>query len=160
METSFTEQTTIIKTPHYGGFWIRALAYFIDGIINNVIGIAIGIFLGIFIGMGVNAASIEMTEFNEMLLRIISFILSLITTWLYFALFQSSKYMATPGKMIFGLIVVDKEYKRLSFAHATGRFFATLVSTITFLIGFIMAAFTNKKRALHDMIAGTYVIYK
>ena len=68
--------------------------------------------------------------------------------------------MATPGKMLFGLIVVDKEYNRLSFAKATGRFFATLVSTIILFIGFIMAAFTNKKRALHDMMAGTYVIYK
>lgn len=159
METQFAEQTTHAE-PRYGGFWIRFLAFVIDSVINNIIGIAIGIALGLFIGMGVSAAAIQMTEFNEFLLSIISFILSLITTWLYFALFQSSKYMATPGKMVFGLIVVDKEYKRLSFAHATGRFFATIVSTITFLIGFIMAAFTARKRALHDMIAGTYVIYK
>ena len=93
-------------------------------------------------------------------LIIMSFVLSIFTTWFYFALFNSSKYMATPGKMLLGLIVVDKEYKRLSFAKATGRFFATFVSSIILFIGFFMAGFTNKKRALHDMMAGTYVIYK
>lgn len=146
--------------PRYGGFWIRLVAYFIDGILNNIIGIIIGIILGILVGIAAGSANAEMTESNLFLLKMASYVLSLITTWLYFALFQSSKYMSTPGKMLFGLVVVDKEYNRLSFAKATGRFFATFVSAIILFIGYIMAAFTNKKRALHDMIAGTYVIYK
>ncbi len=158
-------ETQVYTSPaateyRYGGFWIRLVAYLIDGILNNIIGVIVGVVLGIIVGLSSTSAATELTPSNVFMLRIISFILSIFTTWLYFALFQSSKYMATPGKMLFGLIVVDKEYNRLSFAKATGRFFATLVSTIILFIGFIMAAFTNKKRALHDMMAGTYVIYK
>ncbi len=159
MEPQIYTQSSAAE-PRYGGFWIRLVAYFIDGILNNIIGIVIGMILGIIIGIAANAGNVEMNPANVFLLRMVSFVLSIITTWLYFALFQSSKYMATPGKMLFGLVVVDKEYNRLSFAHATGRFFATFISTIIIFIGFIMAAFTNRKRALHDMIAGTYVIYK
>ncbi len=146
--------------PRYGGFWIRMVAYFVDGILNNIIGVLVGIILGIIAGMAVTSPEAALTEENMFILKIISFIISMFTTWLYFALFNSSKYMSTPGKMLFGLVVVDKQYQRISFAKATGRFFAVFVSMFIVFIGFIMAAFTNRKRALHDMIAGTYVIYK
>lgn len=159
MENQFYTQPQD-KTYHYGGFWIRLVAYFIDGILNNIISFILSIILGVAYGMTSGATSLDMTPDTIFKLRIMSFVLSIFTTWFYFALFNSSKYMATPGKMLLGLIVVDKEYKRLSFAKATGRFFATFVSSIILFIGFFMAGFTNKKRALHDMMAGTYVIYK
>ena len=48
--------------------------------------------------------------------------------------------------------------QRLSFLHATGRYFAKFISAIILGIGFLMIAFTDRKRGLHDMIAGTLVI--
>ena len=54
--------------------------------------------------------------------------------------------------------VTDTQGARLSFAHATGRFFAKMISGFTMGIGYIMAGFTERKQALHDMIAGTLVM--
>ena len=78
--------------------------------------------------------------------------------WLYFALMESSERGATVGKMALGLRVVTSNGQRLSFMNATGRYFAKIISAIILGIGFLMIAFTDKKRGLHDMIASTLVI--
>ena len=65
---------------------------------------------------------------------------------------------ATVGKMAVGLRVVTDQGERLDFVHATGRSFAKFVSAIILCIGFIMVAFTERKRGLHDMIASTLVV--
>jgi len=81
--------------------------------------------------------------------------------WLYFAGMESSERQATFGKAAMSLRVTDLEGRRLSFGHATGRFFAKIVSgLIPFAIGYIMAGFTAKKQALHDIIAGTLIFRK
>jgi uncharacterized RDD family membrane protein YckC len=88
-------------------------------------------------------------------------LLFLLLEWLYFAGMESSERQATFGKSAISLRVTDAEGQRLSFKHATGRFFAKIVSgMIPFAIGYIMAGFTAKKQALHDMIAGTLVLRK
>jgi len=88
-------------------------------------------------------------------------LLILVLHWLYFAGMESSARQATIGKSMMSLQVANTDGQRLSFGHATGRFFAKLVSgLIPFMIGYIMAAFTAKKQALHDLIAGTLVLKK
>jgi uncharacterized RDD family membrane protein YckC len=82
----------------------------------------------------------------------------LIGNWIYEASMESSTKQATVGKMALGLKVTDLEGRRISFARATGRHFAKLISGIILLIGYIMAGFTERKQALHDMIAGTLVV--
>src|SRR5690606_10177125 len=89
-----------------------------------------------------------------------SSIIMMIVDWLYFASFESSTKQATPGKMALGIIVTDYEGERISFGKALGRKFAKILSTITLGIGYIMAAFTEQKQALHDMVAGTLVVQK
>jgi uncharacterized RDD family membrane protein YckC len=49
------------------------------------------------------------------------------------------------------------EGNKISFGRATGRYFGKLLSAFILLIGYIMAGFTEKKQALHDIIAGTLV---
>jgi uncharacterized RDD family membrane protein YckC len=78
--------------------------------------------------------------------------------WLYFALMESSSHQATLGKMALGIRVTDLQGGRLTFGRATARFFGKIVSGLICYIGFIMAAFTERKQALHDMIAGTLVV--
>src|SRR5215467_11311951 len=78
--------------------------------------------------------------------------------WLYEAFMTSSEWQATVGKRVMSIIVTDMQGKRISFARATGRHFAKYISAILFGIGFIVAAFTAKRQALHDMIAETLVI--
>lgn len=82
-----------------------------------------------------------------------------VAAWLYFSVFESSRLQATPGKLALGIRVTDLEGNRIGFGRATGRFFSKIVSGLILDIGYIMAAFTSRKQALHDMMAGTLVIY-
>ena len=79
-------------------------------------------------------------------------------SWLYFAAFESSPWQATPGKKVLGLRVTDLEARRISFIRASGRYFGKIISSLLFGIGFLMAGFTEKKQALHDMLAGCLVL--
>lgn len=139
----------------YGGFWIRVVAYLLDAILLNI---AFGI-IGSFIGLGLLTA--DPAKLDEMILSPemgrFQFI-SVVVTWLYFALMESSPRGATVGKMVVGLRVVDERGQRISFLRATGRFFAKFISAMILLIGFLMVAFTERKRGLHDIIAGTLVV--
>src|SRR6185503_12528829 len=78
--------------------------------------------------------------------------------WLYQTLMESSKLQATLGKMALGLRVTDLDGNRISWGRANARYFASILSMMTLYIGYIMAAFTQKKQALHDMVAGTLVL--
>jgi len=80
--------------------------------------------------------------------------------WLYFALMESSSKQATLGKMALSIIVTDMNGNRLTFGRATGRYFGKIISGMILMIGYIMAGFTEKKQALHDIIAGCLVVNK
>lgn len=88
------------------------------------------------------------------------FWLVILLTWLYYGLLESSAWQATLGKKALGLEVTDLRGTRVTFGRATGRYFARYISIMTIGIGFLMAGFTEKKQALHDIIAGTLVIRK
>jgi uncharacterized RDD family membrane protein YckC len=131
----------------YGGFWIRVVAYIIDGILLTIVcGVADRL-------LGINILATDWDHYDPL-----ANVISLVIGWLYFALLESSERGATVGKMVMGLRVVTSDGQRLSFVNATGRYFAKILSAIILCIGFIMVAFTDKKRGLHDIIAGTLVI--
>jgi len=139
----------------YGGFWIRVVAYIIDGIILNIAFGIIGAILGISLipadpaTMGPAEAMAQLGTFQAV---------AVVGSWLYFALMESSARGATIGKMAMGLRVVDENGQRISFLRATGRFFAKFISAVILLIGYLMVAFTDRKRGLHDIMAGTLVV--
>ena len=58
-----------------------------------------------------------------------------------------------------GIRVVDTYGKQLTFPRALGREASKFLSFMILFIGYIMAGLTERKQALHDMIASTYVIY-
>ena len=131
----------------YGGFWIRLVAYIIDAILLGILG---GVLASIF---GIPLMQTDWEHYDPTL-NLVSFAIG----WLYFALLESSERGATVGKMAMGLRVVTSDFQRLSFMNATGRYFAKILSAIILGIGFLMIAFTDRKRGLHDMIADTLVI--
>jgi len=151
----------------YGGFWERVAAYLIDGLILGIpFGIVVIALIFMFGGLGVMlhrsqmepraAAAFLAPMFMTFFLGMIFFVL---LQWLYFAGLESSARQATIGKSVMSLRVTNLEGSRLSFGHATGRFFAKIVSgMVPLAIGYIMAAFTERKQALHDLIAGTLVL--
>jgi uncharacterized RDD family membrane protein YckC len=157
-----------ISTPlPFAGFWVRFVAYLIDGLILGIpfmfVVIVAIFFLGGFglmmrrnpVDPRAAAAIMGPLIFGYLLAMLIFLGLG----WVYFAGMESSERQATFGKAAVSLRVADLEGRRLSFGHATGRYFAKIVSgMIPFAIGYIMAGFTAKKQALHDMIAGTLVL--
>ena len=140
----------------YGGFWIRFVAVVIDAIIINVVVWPVAAMLGLAIGLAGGAISMPTIGVHVVNL-IVVWTLSGLASWLYEAMMESSAKQATLGKMALGLKVTDLEGRRISFARATGRHFSKMISGAILAIGFIMAGFTERKQALHDMIAGTLV---
>ena len=153
----------------FGGFWLRFLAAIIDGVI---VGAALGLlflpllFLTGFIhsleafvrsaGTGRPDPAIILGFFSMIL---VFSGLAIIVRWLYFAYLESGEKQATWGKQVLGLYVTDLTGNPIGFGRASGRFFAKLISNlIPLAIGYIMAGFTERKQALHDMIAGCLVL--
>ncbi|HVO57814.1 MAG TPA: RDD family protein [Dongiaceae bacterium] len=150
----------------YAGFWLRFVAHLVDGV---VVGIFIGvIIIPIFLLTGVAAsfrglrpdgapdpAVVAALVSSIALIAGASFLLG----WLYNAYFESSDWQGTVGKKILNIKVTDLNGNRISFGRATGRFFSKFISGLIPLgIGYIMAGFTERKQALHDMIASCLVL--
>jgi uncharacterized RDD family membrane protein YckC len=150
----------------YAGFWLRLVAYIIDAAILVLgfillIGLAAAIVgAGFFRSLGQDVSGME-NVFAPMVVAAILMVAfaSTVAGWIYYAWFESSQYQATPGKLALGLFVTDMEGRRITFARASGRYFAKIVTgLIPLFIGYIMAGFTAKKQALHDMIASCLVL--
>src|SRR4051812_19081476 len=127
----------------FAGFWWRFLALIID---EFILAVAEGI-LGAFTGL-------PSTSFgsSDDGIQASAVILGFVWGWLYYALFESSAWRATPGKKVCGLIVTGDNGERISFARATARYFAKSLSALILMIGFMMAGWTRQKQALHDII--------
>jgi uncharacterized RDD family membrane protein YckC len=166
-------------TPHwqpapivgYAGFWLRLVAHLLDGFILSV---PVMIMLAIiFLGTGASAifknfpdsppdpgeaagAAIGIAFISAIA---IFAVITVIGSWLYYAGFESSSWQATPGKKVLNLYVTDLTGAQVSFGRATGRYFAKFVTQlIPMFIGYILAGITERKQALHDMIASTLVL--
>jgi uncharacterized RDD family membrane protein YckC len=140
----------------YGGFWIRVVAAIIDGVLVRLVVTPIGAVFGLS-GLAIGGFGHGGFLLAHLLGGGALFVLVLAGSWLYEALMESSSYQATLGKMIFGMKVTDLYGNRISFARATGRHFAKILSGMILGIGFIMVAFTERKQGLHDLLAGTLV---
>lgn len=138
--------------PQYGGFWKRAAAMLIDQLVLLVPTFILGFFLGATMALSGVTSEEEFTMAGNLL--------GIAVTWLYFAAMESSPYQATLGKLALGMKVTDTNGNRISFGRASGRHFGKIVSVLILGIGFIMAAFTQKKQALHDLMADTLVVNK
>ncbi len=145
----------------YAGFFRRAVAFILDMLIVSIpTTLVFGPMVALeALGLGVTPNNISATQAGLLAATVFSWqVVALVLTWLYFAFFESGKKQSTWGKRLLGIKVVGAQGQRISFARATGRFFAKTLSYMFFYIGFIMAGFTGRKRALHDMIAETYVV--
>ena len=161
-----TEQPGAIGyyTPaHHGvrfaGFWIRFGAAFLDGMILYVVNLIPHVGFRAVFGLDPNPwTRTRGAASGEAAALLLITLVQMIIGWLYDALQESSAHQATLGKRVCGLRVTDLSGQRISFARATGRHFAEMLSALTLFIGYMMAGWTERKQALHDIIAGTYVV--
>lgn len=134
----------------YAGFWLRFGAKFLDNLLLRAVAGAIGFAVGM---AGIGGDGPEAQAAAALVAGGIGFILEV----LYRALFVGA-YGATPGKMLCKIKVVNADGSKVSYGKATGRAFAEYLSVLTCLIGYIIAAFDDEKRTLHDRVCDTRVI--
>lgn len=134
----------------YVGFWLRVLASIIDTLILGPV------YWGLLFALDRLPATPNLSWGAGVVIWV--YIPGMILGWLYSAGFESSKSGATIGKMAIGARVVDLNGNRLSFLHATGRYFGKILSGLPVCLGYLVAAFSARKQALHDVLAGTLVV--
>ena len=142
----------------YAGFWIRVGAYSIDGVvlylivlvIERIVSLLAGFFSGLVgVGEAVPAAAPAGLDV----------ILDLFVGMVYFTVFPASPWQATPGKRLRRIHLIVADGGRITVPRAIGRYLAYLLSGLALGLGFMLAGWTAEKRALHDMICGTRVVY-
>lgn len=153
----------------YAGFWLRVVAYLIDSIILSLGFMALFIPFAIMTGLTAVLGNIHPGEDPRDLGAVLggTFFLGFFTVmslaflgaWLYHAKMESSSWQATLGKKALNLRVTDLYGARVSFARASGRHFAKLITGLIPLgVGFMLAGLTERRQALHDMIASCLVL--
>jgi uncharacterized RDD family membrane protein YckC/Tfp pilus assembly major pilin PilA len=139
--------------PPYAGFWRRAWAWLIDYVVFTLVFYVLALIIGAAgVALVGKSAGIGVRE-----IAIVGF---LVFPWLYYAGMESSVIQATVGKLVAGIKVTDLSGKRVTFARATGRYFAHILSGLTLGVGYAMVVFSSHRQALHDMVAGTLVVRK
>lgn len=121
---------------NYASFGRRFLAYIIDCLVISVIGSIFGLLFGYYFYI------------------IVSWVLSA----LYFILMEGGSWQATLGKRAVGIIVTDMNGNQITYGTAFIRYLGKMVSAFICGIGYIIAAFTENRQALHDKIASTLVL--
>ncbi|GAB3102484.1 RDD family protein [Lysobacter terrae] len=147
----------------YAGFWKRFAANFIDVFVIGIVTWIVQMI--VMAGFGVSATLSARSDPSAMMagaglfgMLLGMFLIPLAMQAVYYAWMHSSSRQATLGKMAVGIKVTDDDGQAISFSRGIGRYFATIISSLTVGIGYIMAGFTERKRALHDMVASTLVV--
>lgn len=146
----------------YAGFWRRWAALAIDltlvSLAYYIVLIAAIFVFGIGGAMQSTDSATDLTGGALVGLLGAVYLVYPLISGLYYVGMESSASQATLGKMATGIKVTDRDGRRLSRTHALGRWCSHLLCYITLYIGYIMAGFTERKRGLHDMAAGTLVV--
>jgi uncharacterized RDD family membrane protein YckC len=160
----------------YAGFWIRLLSYVFDLFIVSILGgiiayigmmiLSSDIYTNIIVGTleGADSAG-SSSSLMATLILVAIFLPTVIIPFFIFPLFYyiylpSTSIMGTFGKSILGLVIVDVDGNQIGKGKSLLRFIGWIISSIILYIGHIMCGFTENKKALHDMIASTHVVYK
>lgn len=139
----------------HAGFWLRVVAWVIDGLILSPMFVVFYLIVA-----GSSAVPLAMQPYGLVPFRVLPslWFVWVLVPWLYYALCESSAWQATPGKLALGLKVTDEYGRRIGFGRATGRFFGKFLSGFIFDIGYMLAGWTVRKQALHDLMAGCCVV--
>ena len=144
----------------YGGFWIRFVAVFIDGIIVSIpvfiIAIILGVIIGILVGASGNGSS-QTTTAASNTAGALGELVALVISVTYFIYFWGRG--STLGMRLFHLRVADATTGApIGYGRAALRYVGYILSVIVCYIGLIWAAFDSRKQGWHDKIAGTVVL--
>ncbi len=143
-----------ILPARFGGFWIRFGALFLDGLIQSPLS------LGIYFGALFYYPAAVLPDSTSGYLPKIVYYLATYGLQAAYEIFFTGRFGGTPGKLICGLRVVRSDGSKVTYGRATGRYFGRFLDLFTGGIGYLIAAFDSQKRALHDYVCDTRVVFK
>ncbi len=148
------EGVTVEGALDYAGFLKRLSAKIVDGILLSVVTMPLTFGLATIF-------TYSPTKFDSrfFIFQGLSMLISIVIQGSYSTILIG-KYGATWGKMAVKIRVVRADGSKLTYKRACGRYFAELLSSFTLCIGYLMAAFDQEHRALHDRICDTRVVLK
>lgn len=141
-------ESSTATTSTYATFGARFVAAIVDFFILGII--------GYFLNRVVFSLPFVGNQQSYLSNSLLPFIVGIV----YFGYMESSVSQATYGKQIMGIKVTDVHGKRVSMSRAGLRYIGKYISSFIFFIGYLFVLFTEKKQALHDLIAGTVVVNK
>lgn len=155
---------------HYGGFWIRFLAFLLDALLKMPfhLGVAavfhmLGFSVVMMNGWDFTSAQENIAQTQAAVMATMATLVPLILAQVGFEMLYSTfflgRFSATPGMMVCGVKVIRPEGEKLTYGRAFGRYWASKLTDLTFFIGYIIIGFDPQKRALHDYLADTRVVY-
>ena len=118
------------------GFWLRAGAYMIDGILVAIVSVLL----------------------NLILPETVSVVARILLSAGYFTVMPVLARGQTLGKMAAGVAILRDDGTPLTYGRAFVRWLGYMLSGLTLCLGFACAGFTKRKRALHDYLADTRVV--
>lgn len=144
---------------HYGGFWMRFIGVFIDGLVMQGARIPLSLLIlgTILTPFGTSVSGPNPAAFTGAMLTLT--LVSMLVACLY-EVILIRYFGATLGKMAVGVKVIRTDGSGVGWGTSIGRYFMKIVSGMILAIGYIMAGFDDEKRALHDRVCDTRVVYK
>lgn len=140
-ETTSSAASNEAVEVQYAGLHWRLLAGIIDTIIMAV--------------PAVMVASLAEAMFGQS--EVTSWFFIILLWWVYYAALHASAWQGSIGMKVLKLKITDKSGARIDFGRATGRYFASLISSVPCYAGFLIIPFTPKRQGLHDLLCGTLV---
>lgn len=146
MQSPVLARAPVLKTRvDYAGFWRRLLAYLIDIVVLGTL-------------QGTLAAGVLLIAPDDLRAAANVAPVAGAIAWAYYALLESSPARGTLGKIALNLFVGDLHGDPITFWRASARYWLKILSSLLFMLGWLLAAFTPRKQALHDLLAGTLVL--
>jgi uncharacterized RDD family membrane protein YckC len=140
----------------YAGFWLRGAAFLLDTFILSFLFTLVGSASPTPLMIVHEESVLPGIQIPEVTLA--GFVVLFVLMWLYYGLFESSKWQATPGKRMLRLYVTDLNGHPVTFGRASIRYLGRKISELILFFGYVLAGFTEKKQALHDIMAGCLVL--
>lgn len=149
MSAAIQQPRAAQSAPHYAGFWVRVLAFFIDALAIGVIASAVTLGQA---GVVIWDHWFQLVAWRNFLETALSF--------LYFTIFWSTIGGGqTLGMRLLGLRVVGTDGRPIDYASAVIRWIGIVISAAVVLLGLLWVAFDTRKQGWHDKMASTYVVH-
>ena len=146
----------------YAGFWRRSIALLVDAVLFGLLWAIVGAAYALAED-AVLQGSVFRPDGSDLsraltLFGVGEWVVLFVLVFSYFALLEALPGQGTPGKRLFGLRVADRDGKRVGIGRSVARTALKPLAAAILMVGYVMAAFTRRKQALHDVLSGSVVI--